>query len=43
MTILHCYIAYEQVLGRLWLLVSHGVLEDPEMHLVLPKPFLGSY
>ncbi|CAE7664097.1 unnamed protein product [Symbiodinium microadriaticum] len=28
-----------EVLGRLWLLVSHGVLEDPEMHLVLPKPF----
>ncbi|CAE7232543.1 unnamed protein product [Symbiodinium sp. CCMP2592] len=28
-----------EVLGRLWLLVSHGVLADPEMHLVLPKPF----
>ena len=23
-----------EVLGRLWLLVRHGVLEDPEMHLV---------
>ncbi|CAE7584997.1 unnamed protein product, partial [Symbiodinium natans] len=28
-----------EVLGRLWLLVRHGALEDPEMHLALPKPF----